>query len=156
MEPKGPRNRETRPLSRSDSRRSKAAPALEAAASGGRERTFKIGEAAKLLGVQPFVLRFWETQFSILKPVHTESKHRIYQQRDIQTLKLIKHLLHQERFTIEGAKKHIRQHGLDHLQTASDLQARDNGNSELAAPRIREQWLESRRELESIRQMLSE
>lgn len=156
MEPKGPKNRETRPLSRSDSRRSKTAPGSEAAASGGRERTFKIGEAAKLLGVQPFVLRFWETQFSILKPIHTESKHRIYHQHDIQTLKLIKRLLHQERFTIEGAKKHIRQHGLDRFQTESDLQSRDNGTPELVAPRIRERWLEIRRELESIRQMLSE
>ena len=156
MEPKGPKNRETRPLSRSDSRRSKAAPGSEAAGSGGPERTFKIGEAAKLLGVQPFVLRFWETQFSILKPVHTESKHRVYHQRDIQTLKLIKRLLHQERFTIEGAKKHIRQQGLDRLQTASELQARDNGASELVAPRIRERWLEIRRELESIRQLLTE
>ena len=156
MEPKGPKNRETRPLSRSDSRRSKAAPGIEAGGSGGRERTFKIGEAAKLLGVQPFVLRFWETQFSFLKPVHSESKHRIYHQRDIQTLKLIKRLLHQERFTIEGAKKHIRQHGLDRVQMAPDLQPRDNGDSELAAPGIREQWLEIRRELESIRQMLSE
>ena len=128
----------------------------EATAASGRERTFKIGEAAKLLGVQPFVLRFWETQFSILKPVHSESKHRVYHQRDIQTLKLIKRLLHQERFTIEGAKKHIRQHGLDRAQTAPDLQPRDNGGSERAAPQIRERLLEIRRELESIHQMLSE
>ncbi|HEY2665176.1 MAG TPA: hypothetical protein VGI47_12605, partial [Candidatus Binataceae bacterium] len=75
----------------------------------------------------------------------------------IQTLKLIKRLLHQERFTIEGAKKHIRQHGLDRSPSVPELQPRDNGGSErAAAPQIRERLLEIRRELESIRQMLSE
>jgi DNA-binding transcriptional MerR regulator len=157
VEPKGPKNRQSRVSSRSDSRRRKATSAAHESAAGAEHRTFKIGEAAKLVGVQPFVLRFWETQFPILKPVHTQSKHRVYHQRDIQTLKLIKRLLHQERFTIEGAKKHIRQYGLDHGQTMLDLHPRDNGGSERAAsPEIRERLIEIRRELESIHQKLTE
>jgi len=157
VEPKEPKNRQTRVSRRSDSRRGKTAFAAQESAAGAEDRSFKIGQAAKLVGVQPFVLRFWETQFPILKPVHTESKHRLYNQRDIQTLKLIKRLLHQERFTIEGAKKHIRQYGLDHGQTMLDLHPRDNGGAERAAsPELRERLIEIRRELESIHQKLTE
>ena len=67
-------------------------------------RNLKIGEAAKMVGVAPFVLRFWETQFAFLKPRHTPSGHRFYLEQDVETLKAVKRLLHKERFTIEGAK----------------------------------------------------
>lgn len=76
-------------------------------------RNLKIGEAAKLVGVAPFVLRFWETQFAFLKPRHTPSGHRYYLEQDVETLKAVKRLLHKERFTIEGAKKYIRENGLE-------------------------------------------
>ncbi len=76
-------------------------------------RNLKIGEAARIVGVAPFVLRFWETQFAFLKPRHTPSGHRYYLERDIETLKAVKRLLHKERFTIEGAKKYIRENGLE-------------------------------------------
>ncbi|HVN86741.1 MAG TPA: MerR family transcriptional regulator [Candidatus Binatia bacterium] len=69
---------------------------------------FKIGEVADIVGVKPYVLRYWETEFSILKPGKTRSKHRLYRRRDIETVLEIKRLLHQERFTIEGAKKRLR------------------------------------------------
>ncbi len=90
--------------------RGKAAPAP---AEG--SRNLKIGEAAKLVGVAPFVLRFWETQFSFLKPRHTPSGHRYYLAQDIEILKAVKRLLHKERFTIEGAKKYVRENGLGAL-----------------------------------------
>jgi DNA-binding transcriptional MerR regulator len=76
-------------------------------------RNLKIGEAAKMVGVAPFVLRFWETQFAFLKPRHTASGHRYYLGQDVETLKAVKRLLHKERFTIEGAKKYIRENGLE-------------------------------------------
>lgn len=69
---------------------------------------FKIGEVAELVGVKPYVLRYWESEFSILKPTKTKSKHRLYRRKDIETLLQIKQLLHNERFTIEGARKHIK------------------------------------------------
>ncbi len=72
-------------------------------------RPLKIGEAAKLLGVEAYVLRFWETQFSELQPYHTQTKHRLYRAQDIEILRLIKHLLYEEGFTIEGARKRIRE-----------------------------------------------
>jgi DNA-binding transcriptional MerR regulator len=92
-------------------------PAVSAAAgASSTERLLKIGEAARAVGVEPYVLRFWETQFPILRPRHSSSKHRFYEQSDIDTLKLIKRLLHAEGFTIAGAKKHIREVGLDRLR----------------------------------------
>ncbi len=60
------------------------------------ERGLKIGEAARVLGVETYVLRFWETQFPFLKPKHTRTKHRFYQERDIAVLRVIKRLLHDE------------------------------------------------------------
>jgi DNA-binding transcriptional MerR regulator len=71
-------------------------------------RGLKIGEAAKLIGVAPYVLRFWESQFPSLQVSHTRSKHRLYQPKDLQTLQLIKRLLYQEGFTITGAKKRLK------------------------------------------------
>jgi DNA-binding transcriptional MerR regulator len=85
---------------------------------GGGEQLLKIGEAAKLLGVEAYVLRFWETQFPFLRPRHAHSKHRFYGAQDLQTLRLIKRLLHEERFTIEGAKKYIREVGLERALSA--------------------------------------
>jgi len=70
---------------------------------------FRIGEVAKIVGVKPYVLRYWETEFSALKPGKTPSRHRLYRRRDIETLLEIKRLLYQEGFTIAGAKKRLKE-----------------------------------------------
>ena len=67
----------------------------------------KIGEVASLLDVKPYVLRYWESEFSVIKPAKTRSQHRMYRQRDIAVLREIKRLLYEERLTIEGAKKRL-------------------------------------------------
>jgi DNA-binding transcriptional MerR regulator len=72
---------------------------------------FKIGEVAKLVGVKPYVLRYWETEFSILRPGKTRSKHRLYRHKDVETLLEIRRLLYGERYTIEGAKRRLRESG---------------------------------------------
>ncbi len=69
---------------------------------------FKIGEVATIVGVQPYVLRYWESEFSVVRPSKTGSKHRLYRRRDVETLLQIKRLLHDERFTIEGARKRLK------------------------------------------------
>lgn len=69
---------------------------------------FKIGEVAAVVGVQPYVLRYWESEFSIVRPSKSRSKHRLYRRRDVETLLQIKRLLHDERFTIEGARKRLK------------------------------------------------
>src|SRR5689334_6660301 len=70
---------------------------------------FKIGEVAKLVGVKPYVLRYWETEFSIVRPGKTRSKHRLYRRKDVETLLEIRRLLYAERYTIEGAKRRLRE-----------------------------------------------
>ena len=70
---------------------------------------FKIGEVAKITKVRPYVLRYWESEFSLIKPKKSLSKQRIYSRRDLEHILHIKRLLHKERFTLEGAKKKLRE-----------------------------------------------
>ena len=69
---------------------------------------YKIGEAAKKIGVEPYVIRYWETEFSFLRPYKSKSRHRLYSKSDIEKLLLVKDYLYDKKFTIEGAKKAIR------------------------------------------------
>ena len=139
---------------------------------GGSEQLLKIGEAAKVLGVEAYVLRFWETQFPFLRPRHAHSKHRFYGAQDLQTLRLIKRLLHEERFTIEGAKKYIREVGLEHALSAkpgaaaAHLEAPGAGHaagttgaskaSGVGSDSARRALAEVRRELESLHKLLED
>ena len=68
---------------------------------------FKIGEVAGIADTKPHVLRYWETEFGILRPVKNASGQRVYRRRDVEVVLEIKRLLHQERFTIAGAKKRL-------------------------------------------------
>jgi DNA-binding transcriptional MerR regulator len=136
----------------------KAAP-VSKTAQAVPERGLKIGEAAKVIGVEAYVLRFWETQFQILKPKHARSKHRFYQPRDIETLKLIKRLLHEEGFTIAGANKYIRENGIDPSQIERQAPHAAEGGGHPAAPAalegpVRRTLAEMRRDLQSIHKLL--
>ena len=66
---------------------------------------FKIGEVAKLVGVKPHVLRYWESEFPSLKPKKNPSGQRIYARGDIEAIVEIQNLLYNERYTISGARK---------------------------------------------------
>jgi DNA-binding transcriptional MerR regulator len=68
---------------------------------------YKIGEVSKIVGVEPYVLRYWETEFSFLKPRKNKSGQRVYIKRDVELLLDIKRLLYQERYTIEGVRKRL-------------------------------------------------
>ncbi|NCO68066.1 MAG: MerR family transcriptional regulator [Nitrospirae bacterium CG_4_10_14_0_8_um_filter_41_23] len=68
---------------------------------------YKIGEVSKIVGVEPYVLRYWETEFSFLKPRKNKSGQRVYIKRDVELLLKIKRLLYQERYTIEGVRKRL-------------------------------------------------
>ncbi|HEX3698020.1 MAG TPA: MerR family transcriptional regulator [Polyangia bacterium] len=74
---------------------------------------FKIGEAARLCAVKPYVLRYWETEFASLRPQKTRSQQRLYRPKDVELLLKIRHLLYDERFTIEGARGRLRELGHD-------------------------------------------
>ena len=70
---------------------------------------FKIGEVSEILNVEPYVLRYWESEFKILKPTRTRARQRLYHKRDLELLLEIKHLLYDEKFTIAGAKKRLQE-----------------------------------------------
>ena len=77
---------------------------------GAKEKTYKIGQAAKLLDVKPFVLRFWESEFRhVLVPVRTPAGQRAYTEANVALVREIKRLLYEEGLTIEGAKKRLGQ-----------------------------------------------
>ena len=65
---------------------------------------FKIGEVSKLVGVKPYVLRYWETEFPELNPEKTTTGQRTYSRNDVHLAALIDELVHQRRYTIEGAR----------------------------------------------------
>ncbi|MCP4005849.1 MAG: MerR family transcriptional regulator [bacterium] len=68
---------------------------------------YRIGEVATITAIKPYVLRFWETEFTAMAPPKSRSKQRMYRRKDIETILTIKHLLYDERFTIEGARKRL-------------------------------------------------
>jgi DNA-binding transcriptional MerR regulator len=74
---------------------------------------FKIGEAARLCALKPFVLRYWETEFRSLRPQKTKSGQRLYRRTDVEHLLRIRHLLYDQRFTIQGARTRLRELGHD-------------------------------------------
>lgn len=70
---------------------------------------FKIGEAAEMVGVKQYVLRYWETEFDVLRPKKSKNGQRVYSRRDVETAMMIKKLLYNDRFSIEGARSALRQ-----------------------------------------------
>lgn len=65
---------------------------------------FRIGEVSRIAGVKPHVLRYWETEFSVLDPKKSGTGHRLYRRKDVELVLEIKYLLYEKRFTIEGAR----------------------------------------------------
>jgi len=72
---------------------------------------FRIGEVSHLVGVDTHVLRYWESEFSLIKPFRGKSKQRLYRRQDVENLLRIKALLHDEGYTISGARKYLKSLG---------------------------------------------
>jgi len=72
------------------------------------KRYFRIGEVSRIVGVKPYVLRYWESEFPTLRPKRADSRQRVYRREDIETLGAIKKLLYEERLTIAGAKNRLK------------------------------------------------
>lgn len=70
-------------------------------------KTYRIGDAAQMLNLKSYVLRFWETEFPHLKPIRTEKGQRLYTEEHITLLRQIRHLLHERGLTIDGARKEL-------------------------------------------------
>lgn len=101
-----------------------ARQAAERASSALREKPvaqkeyYSISEVCDLVGLKPHVLRYWETQFQVLNPSKNRSGNRVYQRKEIRLITLVRHLLYEEKYTVEGAKAK-----LDQLRRSGDLVA---------------------------------
>ena len=73
------------------------------------KRYFRIGEVSRIIGVEPYVLRYWESEFPQIRPRRADSNQRTYQRKDLEVIFEIKRLLYEEKLTIEGARKRLKQ-----------------------------------------------
>jgi DNA-binding transcriptional MerR regulator len=94
---------------------------------------FKIGEVCEITDTQPYVLRYWESEFAALAPAKNSSGQRIYRRRDIETVLRIKQLLYEEGFTIAGAKKRLEAELGGRVETPQEPQAATPAASEAAS-----------------------
>lgn len=87
-----------------------------------RREYFSIGEVCELAGLKPHVLRYWETQFKEINPSKNRAGNRVYRAREIKIIELVKHLLYDEKYTIDGARRKLeklREEG--ELEEAADV-----------------------------------
>ena len=88
---------------------------------------FRIGEVSSLVGVDPHVLRYWESEFKIIKPRRAKSRQRLYRKKDVENLLLIKTLLHDEGYTIAGARRLLKESGRKNRVPVSSVGNDDQG-----------------------------
>ncbi len=110
---------------------------------------YRIGEVAELTDVKPYVLRYWESEFKWMAPGKSRSNQRLYRKQDIETILLIKRLLYDERFTIAGAKKRLKEFGTSTERAAALAEPLPMDPGDFAG-----NLQEIRAELESIRALL--
>ena len=79
---------------------------------------YSIGDVCDLSGLKPHVLRYWETQFEVLRPTKNRAGNRVYRPKDVELILLVKHLLYEKRFTIDGARQKLKD-----MRSAGELKA---------------------------------
>lgn len=105
---------------------------------------YSIGEVCDLTGLKPHVLRYWETQFEVLNPTKNRAGNRVYRPKEVELVLLVKHLLYEKKFTIDGARQHL-------------LELRRGGSIEEERERVLEPSVlaEFKEELERLRDLLT-
>jgi DNA-binding transcriptional MerR regulator len=91
---------------------------------------FKIGEVAEITGVKPYVLRYWESEFKMVSPSKSRSRQRLYRKNDVELIFWIKELLYEDRYTINGARKKLKEMGYGKVSPQTfqpELQFSDHG-----------------------------
>jgi len=73
------------------------------------KKYFRIGEVGRIIGVAPYVLRYWESEFPQIRPNRADTNQRTYQKKDLEVIVEIKRLLYEEKLTIEGARQRLKQ-----------------------------------------------
>ena len=117
-----------------------------ARAAAEEEKLYKIGEVCKVADLQPYVLRYWETEFELLRPAKAPSKHRLYKKRDVELLLDIKRLLYSEGFTIEGARRRLKE---------TKKEDKDQLKLPLSEQKYKTALVKLKKDLESLRKLLS-
>jgi DNA-binding transcriptional MerR regulator len=85
------------------------------------KRYYRIGEVGRITGVKPYVLRYWESEFRWMSPQKSRSQQRLYRQRDVEIIQLIKKLLYEQRYTIAGARQKLREMGVGRALESGSL-----------------------------------
>jgi DNA-binding transcriptional MerR regulator len=83
---------------------------------------FRIGEVARIVEVEPHVLRYWETEFRSIRPKKSARGQRVYTRKDVEALLKVRELLYAHRFTIEGARRKLREGGVEPVEEAAPSQ----------------------------------
>lgn len=105
---------------------------------------YSIGEVCDLTGLKPHVLRYWETQFEVLRPTKNRAGNRVYRPREVELVLLVRHLLYDRKFTIEGARQKIRE-----LRSEGEL---EEERQEVAGPEV---YAAIKAELLKLREILT-
>jgi len=111
---------------------------------------FRIGEVSDLVGVDQHVLRYWETEFKVIRPRRAKSNQRLYRKQDVENLLLIKTLLHNEGYTISGARKFLKNQSQDVKVTGQEKKKRSDENRSSGT-----QLASIKKELVKIQQILA-
>jgi DNA-binding transcriptional MerR regulator len=117
---------------------------------------FRIGEVARLAGIKPYVLRFWETEFPGLGPKKSGTGHRLFRRKDVEMVLEIKRLLYERRFTIEGARKHLEERAKPEVVSTASRRPgpKKKQQANLFAPDPTPLLEDVRRELRALADML--
>lgn len=108
------------------------------------KKYFKIGEVSSLAGLQPHVLRFWESEFNCILPRKDSGNQRLYTRKDVDSILEIKKLLYEEKYTIPGAKKKLKERKRESAIEVTGQRTYD----------MRSHMMQCKKELEEIRAML--
>lgn len=111
---------------------------------------FRIGEVSDLVGVEPHVLRYWESEFSVIRPRRAKSNQRLYRRQDVENLLLVKTLLHQQGYTISGARKLLKSQGT--IEGLADQEENEGAVKECSSGK---QLASIKKELQKIQQILA-
>lgn len=106
---------------------------------------FKIGEVKKITGIEPHVLRYWESEFKIIRPQRASSKQRLYRRVDVENILTIKKLLYEDGYTVPGARKFL---------TEKKEEKKENPKPKVPGARARSMLAELKSDLEQLKEML--
>ena len=106
---------------------------------------FKIGEVKKITGVEPHVLRYWESEFTIIRPQRASSKQRLYRRVDVENILAIKKLLYEDGYTLPGARK---------LLTTKKQGKKGSPKTRISGTKTRSMLAELKSDLKALQKML--